>query len=41
MKHIKEPTGANIKRCMAARNEPANAPLVEPCLAALSGVTQA
>jgi hypothetical protein len=31
---------ANIKGCIAARNEPANAALVEPCLAAMSGITQ-
>ena len=28
----------NIKGCIAARNEPANAPLVEYCLAAMSGI---
>ena len=31
----------NIKGCIAARNEPANAPLVEHCPAAMSGITQA
>jgi hypothetical protein len=35
-----DPT-ANIKECIAARNEPANAPLVEHGLAAMSGITQA
>lgn len=31
----------NMKGCMAARNEPANAHLVEPCLAVMNGISLA
>lgn len=34
-----ERTGANMKGCMAASNEPANVPVVELCLAAMSGIS--